>query len=151
MRTWRICALLLLTSACRKDEATNPVQPTGGGGVKSNNTEWDVTDLVRNGDVVISASNAAAQNIYFQLRENNVYISDNGVNECNGRFTTDKISKIDFDEAITCTQLPGDPDGYIQFKDVLRRDVGSYTVNSDTTVLTLVRDATTFIRLKRRK
>ena len=148
---WCVSAILLLTAACRKDEAANPVPSTGGGGVKSNNTEWDVTDLVRNGDVVISASNAVAQNIYFQLRENNVYISDNGVNECNGRFTTDKISKIDFDEAITCTQVAGDLDGYTQFKDVLRRDVGSYTVNKDTTVLTLLRDATTFIRLKRRK
>lgn len=141
-------AVFILLLACREEDHDNNLSP-GSGGLASQATEWMVTDLVQGGTVMISSANAADQNIHFQLRKSGVYITDNSVNECNGRFTTDNKVVINFDETINCTKVAGDPPEYGNFKDVLTKEVTGYSVNADTSLLTLSKDAMTYIMFKR--
>ena len=151
MRWGRAVILLFCFLSCSKDKINPSSNPGATGLIFSNTTRWKVSDLVQNGTPIISSGNAVSNYIYLELNASGQYISDNGINECNGRFTTDKMTTIDFEEGISCTKVGGDLISYQQFKETLTKDVVSFTVNSDTTSLTFSLNSETYIKLLRLK
>lgn len=145
----KVLAIMLLFCflSCSKDKVDPSSNVNSGQGIASFTTQWKVTDLVQAGTILIASP--GTNYIYFEFNPSGLYISDNGVNECNGRYTTDNKTQIDFEEKITCTKVLGDLDSYRLFKEMLTRDVASFSVNSDTTLLTFMVSADTYIKLSR--
>ena len=151
MHSVRAAILSIFLLSCSTDKVNPSSNPNSNGGISSNVTLWKVSELVQGGTILISSSNAISNYISIELNPSGQFISDNGVNECNGRFTTDKIAIIDFEERISCTKVGGDLISYQQFKETLTKDITTFTVNSDSTQLKFSLNSETYIKLTRLK
>ncbi len=147
----RLSHLILLFSmlSCSKDKIAPTYNYSTTLDASSATTRWKVSELVQGGFPLISVGDAASNYIYLELRYTGQYLADNGVNDCYGRFTTDNNSEIDFYDNISCTKVKGDMISYQQFKETLTKQVATYKVNSDSTVLTLLYNSETYIKLLR--
>ena len=148
---WVRAAILICFLSCSTDQINPSSNLNTNGGIPSNVTRWKVSDLVQSGTIRISSGNAVSNYISIELNPSGQYISDNGINECNGRFTTDKKAAIDFEENITCTKVGGDLISYQQFKETLTKDITTFTINGDSTQLTFSLNSETYIKLLRLK
>ena len=151
MHLVRAAILSIFLLSCSTDRVNPSSNPNSNGGISSNVTRWKVSELVRGGTILISTGNAVSNYISMELNPSGQFISDNGINECNGRFTTDKMLTIDFEEGISCTKVGGDLISYQQFKETLTKDITTFTINGDSTQLTFSRNSETYIKLKRLK
>lgn len=148
-----VCAAILsiFLLSCSADRVNPSSNPNSNSGISSSVTRWKVSELVQGGTILVSTSNDISNYISIELNPSGQFISDNGINECNGRFTTDKMTTIDFEEGISCTKVGGDLISYQQFKETLTKDVTTFTINGDSTQLTFSRNSETYIKLKRLK
>ena len=151
MHLVRAAILSIFLLSCSADRVNPSSNPNSNGGISSNITLWKVSELVQGGTVMISSGSTISNYISLELNPAGQFVSDNGINECNGRFTTDRKKTIDFEEGISCTKVGGDLLSYQQFKETLTKDITTFTINGDSTQLTFSLNSETYIKLTRLK
>lgn len=125
----------------------------GSGGTTTNppntlkNTKWNVAELVVSGAFLISSSNAASANLGLTIKAT-TYVLEEAAGDCNGAFTTDDTSVVDFKDA-TCTASCCSSTEFQALKTLLVSGVATYQYNTEKTQLTLRQDGDNYITLKK--
>ncbi len=142
---------MLLFMACSSKEPAPSKSNQGGNTFAKSFLLLQVDHFAIGGGTVIDETNRNAYPILLELQLSGRFILDGGSNECNGVFTTDRVSTIDFQSPMICTQAPGDSAPFIQFKETLTGLFSQYQVNADSSRVKLLQDENTFATLIRVK